>query len=219
MGHSRCGHLACAWGHADEIWEGEVDDLWALCEEAIEERKGEGVRLQGEPCERGWHRRQEIRVERGESECCEGTHRAQRQAEGEMEGRAVRGRVSREHESRHERREVRRSCETCDACVRFCCGRCGQLERAVKRQLCGSAEPARDASEGGELCAGDVRKDERERDGRILASLAARLARAVRLVGLWSRRNDDGLVGLWWLVFWWRWRWYNSFADGAQEGG
>lgn len=87
-----------------------------------------------------------------------------------MEGRAVCGRVDGEHKGRHERCEVRRGCEACDACVRFFGGRRGQLERAVKRKLCGGAEPARDAGEGGELCAGDVREDEGERDGRILAS-------------------------------------------------
>jgi hypothetical protein len=136
-----------------------------------------------------------------------------------MEGRAMCGRVGGEHQGRYERCEVRRGCEACDACVRFCCGRCGQLERAVKRELCGSREPARDAGEGGELCAGDVREDEGERDGRILASLAARLARAVRLVGLWSRRNDDVLVGRRSVLWWRRWRRYSGFAECAQEGG
>ena len=48
MENGRRELFTCAWRHADEVWEGEVDDLRVGCEELVEERKGESVRKQRE---------------------------------------------------------------------------------------------------------------------------------------------------------------------------
>ena len=59
------------------------------------------------------------------------------------------------------------------------------LERAVERQLSRGAEATRDAGAGGEVGARDVGEDEGERDRRVLARLASRVAGCVGLEGLW----------------------------------
>lgn len=91
------------------------------------------------------------------------------------------GRVCGEGEGRHERREVRRCGEARDACVCVCGG---EREGMVNRELGGGAEALRDEGEGGQLCARDVREDEGEWDGRVLACLAPCVARAARVVCL-----------------------------------
>jgi hypothetical protein len=46
-------HLSRTWGHANEVWEREVDDLRVDVEDLVEERKGERICEQREMHKRG----------------------------------------------------------------------------------------------------------------------------------------------------------------------
>jgi hypothetical protein len=47
------GHLARTWGHANEVWEREVDDLRVGVEDLVEERRGERICERRETRKRG----------------------------------------------------------------------------------------------------------------------------------------------------------------------
>jgi hypothetical protein len=46
-------HLARTWGHTNEVWEHEVDDLQVDIEDLVKERKGERICEQREMHKRG----------------------------------------------------------------------------------------------------------------------------------------------------------------------
>ena len=46
-------HLSRTWGHANEVWEREVDDLRVDVEDLVEERKGERICERREMRKRG----------------------------------------------------------------------------------------------------------------------------------------------------------------------
>jgi len=96
-----------------------MDDICARDEEAVEEGEGERVGFESQAREwrGGWERTEEVVVEGWEGECVEGTHGAQGEGKGELEGCAVCGWVGRECEGRHERCEVRGTREGRDARV------------------------------------------------------------------------------------------------------